>query len=72
MCQLVGHGFSMSRPCNSWCTADSFYYLLNTTQIHHFVNPKKKAPLHSFKKRQHVPSFHSEMEELTLQLLDML
>lgn len=38
MSQLVGHGFSMIWPCNSWCRAVSFYYLLNTTQTHHFVN----------------------------------
>lgn len=38
MSQLVGHGFSMIWPCNCWCRAVSFYYLLNTTQNRHFLN----------------------------------
>ncbi len=49
MSQLVGHGFSMSWPCNSWCTAALFLLF-----IEHYTGPqlsayapKKKSLLHS-------------------------
>lgn len=46
MLQLVGQGFSVPRPCNSWWTAALFHYLLNPTQDHHLVNTfTKKASL---------------------------
>lgn len=81
MCHLVGHSFTTARPCNSWCTAASFHYLLNTTQTHHFVNSlqkkKRKEKRHCCTfvlpflkwKSQHLPSFHRKMEEPIQRLL---
>lgn len=47
---LVGHGFSTTRPCNSWCAAAPFfiiYWTLNRPTTLWIHSPPKKAPLHS-------------------------
>lgn len=75
MSQLVGHGFSVSWPCNSWCTAALFYYLLNTTQAHNLATTLLKKgtaavlPPKASQKSLHLPSFHSKMEEQIQQLI---